>query len=148
MVHLEKYKKKLLFFLNLVVDSWGNFPSGVLNKNLHDLGSFSECFHIQRNGTPYETQYCIAKLPRILYGYYSYILVIEFHLIVFYMRVTKISIFVLFFSVVLGICLPAACTVNDANSTKVNPLAMRIPKKTCQVEETITDWNAIDFAVL
>ena len=55
-------RKIINFYLYSVVDSWGNFPSGVLNGNLFEPGSFSECFHIKRNGKPYETKYCIGKL--------------------------------------------------------------------------------------
>lgn len=50
----------------LVVDSWGNFPSALGNKNDCDPGSFTECFNIERNGMQYETQYCLGQLS----GYY------------------------------------------------------------------------------
>lgn len=46
----------------LVVDSWGNYPSGVRNGNVFDPGSFPECFHIKQNGIQYKTQYCIGQL--------------------------------------------------------------------------------------
>lgn len=48
-----------------VVDSWGNLPSGFLNGNSFEPGSFSECFQIERNGKQYKTQYCIGKLLMI-----------------------------------------------------------------------------------
>ena len=51
-----------ILLVNLVVDSYGKYPAGVLNGNYYGFGSFSECFHIERNGVPYETQYCIAKV--------------------------------------------------------------------------------------
>lgn len=50
----------ILYFL--AVDSWGNFPSGIFGGNFFDLGSFSQCFHIIRNESAYESQYCIGQL--------------------------------------------------------------------------------------
>lgn len=47
------------------MDSWGNFPSGLfhpMSGNYFDLGSFSQCFHITRDGNAYKTQYCIGQL--------------------------------------------------------------------------------------
>lgn len=46
--------------LCLVVDAWGKIPSGLLSGNFYELGSFSQCFDIQRNKTRFETQYCVA----------------------------------------------------------------------------------------
>lgn len=46
----------------LVADAWGKFPSGILGGNFFELGSFSQCFHIERIGDKFKTQYCIAQL--------------------------------------------------------------------------------------
>lgn len=45
-----------------VVDAWGNLPPAILIGNSFEPGSFSECFHIDRNGINYKTQYCIGTL--------------------------------------------------------------------------------------
>lgn len=45
-----------------VLDAWGNFPSGTMRGNFFDLGSFSQCFHIERNEKAVKTQYCIGQL--------------------------------------------------------------------------------------
>lgn len=56
------------FFLNfdfvaeIVVDSWGKVPSGILEGNVYSLGSFLECLNIERNGKMYKSQYCLAKI--------------------------------------------------------------------------------------
>lgn len=46
----------------LVIDAWGHMPSGILNGISIEYGSFSQCFHIVRNGTEYKTQYCTASV--------------------------------------------------------------------------------------
>lgn len=46
----------------LVVDAWGKFPSGIMNGNFFDLGSFPQCFHIKQNEMLYKTQYCIGQI--------------------------------------------------------------------------------------
>lgn len=48
--------------MNLVVDAWGKLPTGILEGNFQDLGSFSECFHIERNETTYKTKYCSVEV--------------------------------------------------------------------------------------
>lgn len=45
-----------------MVDSWGKIPSGVLEGNVHEQGSFSECMNLERNETKYASQYCLAKI--------------------------------------------------------------------------------------
>lgn len=47
-----------------MVDSWGELPNDLMKGNFFDLGTFSQCFHIKRNGIDnnYKTQYCIAQL--------------------------------------------------------------------------------------
>lgn len=56
------------FFLNfdfvaeIVVDSWGKVPSGILEGNVYSLGSFLECLNIERNGKMYKSQYCLAQI--------------------------------------------------------------------------------------
>lgn len=50
--------------LNAVLDAWGKIPSGVLEGNMVEFGSFSECFNIKRDGELYKSKYC---LPQILF---------------------------------------------------------------------------------
>lgn len=66
-----------------VVDAWGKMPSGffsgmyhleitnlhwiIYNKttflgNLYELGEFSQCLNIKRDGKRYETKYCVGQL--------------------------------------------------------------------------------------
>lgn len=59
----EKY-----IFCESVADAWGKLPSGILEGNLFDLGSFSECLHIDRNGELYQTKYCLAEMQLDLIG--------------------------------------------------------------------------------
>lgn len=49
-------------YLFSVLDAWGKLPSGILEGNLQSFGSFSECFHIDRNGTLYKSKYCLGQL--------------------------------------------------------------------------------------
>lgn len=49
-------------FVYPVVDSWGKLPSALLSGNFYDFGGFSECFHITRNNSGYQTQYCLGDL--------------------------------------------------------------------------------------
>lgn len=44
------------------MDAWGKIPSGILEGNYQDFGSFSECFHIERNNELYKSKYCMAKV--------------------------------------------------------------------------------------
>ena len=48
--------------MRLVVDSWANAMFGILSGNLPEFGSFSDCFHIERNGQRLQTQYCLGLL--------------------------------------------------------------------------------------
>lgn len=50
------------FYNHKVVDSWGKFPSGILSGNFYELGSFTECLNLKRNGERYESQYCLASV--------------------------------------------------------------------------------------
>lgn len=45
-----------------MIDSWGKIPSGILEGNIHALGSFSECLDLERNEQKYESQYCLAEI--------------------------------------------------------------------------------------
>lgn len=45
-----------------VIDAWGKLPSGLLDGNFYDFGTFSECFHIQRNMELYPTKYCTGQV--------------------------------------------------------------------------------------
>lgn len=51
-----------IFDVVIVVDSWGKIPSGILEGNIHALGSFSECLHLKRNEENYKSQYCLAQI--------------------------------------------------------------------------------------
>lgn len=53
---------KCVLFGIAVVDAWGKLPSGILDGNLYELGAFSECFHIIRNGETYKARYCMGQL--------------------------------------------------------------------------------------
>lgn len=54
-----------------------------------------------------------------------------------------------------GMCLPAICKI-DHFETAVNKLVrntvknaiVKIPKKTCQFEESATDWKPIDYVAV
>lgn len=54
-----------------------------------------------------------------------------------------------------GTCLPATCqidrfesAVNDLIRTNDNNTIVKIPKETCQFEESDTDWTPIDFVAM
>lgn len=51
-----------ILYLYTVVDAWGKLPSGILSGNSFEPGSFSQCFHIERDGIEYKTQYCVGTL--------------------------------------------------------------------------------------
>lgn len=56
---------------NIVVDSWGKFPSGILDGNVHEFGSFLECLNIEQGGKKYETQYCLAQITAKIDGLFQ-----------------------------------------------------------------------------
>lgn len=56
------FSECIRFHIFEVVDAWGKLPSGILSGNSFEPGSFSQCFHIERNGADYKTQYCIGTL--------------------------------------------------------------------------------------
>lgn len=127
-------KKIISIFMGVVIDSWPNFPSGVFDGNYFATGSFPECFHIERNGTAYKTQYCIARLfadtSKTKFTWYAQAPYLSF-----------------------GICLPATCRfplvaiVNDVLRKNGKKMKVIIPRKICQSEETNTKWRASDFIV-
>lgn len=132
----------------LVVDAWGKLPSGLLNQNFFDPGSFSECFHIVRNGRNYKTKYCIGQL--ILQSTEQR----QKHLIdkPFWPR---LDIYRTGPSISVGICLPSACSVEqlvaDINRVvhrKLRGMTLRIPKDYCQSEETPSDITILDFVAM
>lgn len=43
------------------MDSWGKLPSGIFSENFYEFGAFSQCFHLERNGRHYPTQYCMGN---------------------------------------------------------------------------------------
>lgn len=54
-----------------MVDSWGKFPSGILDGNVNELGSFLECLNIKQSGKKYETQYCLAQITTKIDGLFQ-----------------------------------------------------------------------------
>lgn len=44
-----------------VLDSWGVIPSERI-FNTFEMGSFTQCFQIERNGIEYRTKYCLPYL--------------------------------------------------------------------------------------
>lgn len=52
----------LIFSLKIVLDSWGKLPSGIFSGNSFEFGAFSQCFHLERDGLHYPTQYCLATI--------------------------------------------------------------------------------------
>lgn len=119
----------------LVVDSWGNFPSGILQGNRFELGSFPECFHIDRDGKLYNTQYCIGH--GFLYELQNNPLKSE----------KRVS----YTSITLGVCLPAKCAVkylesvvNKVIHNDLRNIVVKIPEYKCQREENVTGWKPID----
>lgn len=44
------------------MDSWGKIPSGILEGNLYELGSFTECLNIKWNNKPYDSKYCLGAI--------------------------------------------------------------------------------------
>lgn len=50
------------FVLHSVLDAWGKVPSAIFSGNLYDLGGFSQCSNIERQGKVYKTQYCIGQV--------------------------------------------------------------------------------------
>lgn len=119
-----------------VVDSWGNFPSGILQGNLYELGSFSECFHINRDGKPYNTQYCIGQ--GFLYKFNNALKLKK--------RMSYVG---------LGLCLPGKCNVmhlesvvNKVVHNDLRNMFIKIPKYECQREEYMTGWTPIDYVTM
>lgn len=55
--------------MKLVIDSWGKLPSGILEGNFHEYGSFTECLNLMRNGQTYKSQYCMATITAKLEGW-------------------------------------------------------------------------------
>lgn len=60
-LHKTNFRKYFLFSES-VLDSWGKMPSGVLSGNRYDFGDFRRCFHLDRNGGTYPTQYCLGRI--------------------------------------------------------------------------------------
>lgn len=66
----DSYERRLIC-VELVLDSWGKLPSGILNGNGFEFGSFSQCFDIDKNGEQYKTKYCLAQTTFHLDGFLS-----------------------------------------------------------------------------
>lgn len=59
---MKRISRNYFLFSESVLDSWGRIPSGILSGNLYDFGDFRRCFHLDRNGETYPTQYCVGKI--------------------------------------------------------------------------------------
>ena len=135
-------------FVCSVVDAWGKFPAGIFNQNFFDPGSFSECFHIIRNGRNYKTQYCIGQL------------ILESTEQWQKQQINKPfwprhDIYHTGPSISMGICLPSACLVEQLESDinrvihqKSRDMIVRIPKDYCQSEETPSEFTILDFVAM
>lgn len=51
-----------IFDFLLVFDAGGKTPSGIMNGNFMEFGSYAQCFNVKRNERVYETQYCLGHL--------------------------------------------------------------------------------------
>lgn len=130
------------------VDAWGKIPSGILNQNFFDSGSFSECFHIVRNGRNYKTRYCIAQLTiQSTAERQKHSNNIPFWSIFDVSRTGP--------SISVGICLPAACSVeqlgNDINRVvhrQLPGMIIQIRKDYCQSEEFPSKLEILDFVAM
>lgn len=147
---IQAFNASLIFS---VVDGWGKFPSGIYNYNFFDPGSFSECFHIERNGVNYKTQYCIGQLiletpeQRNAKKVQKIVDELPFR--------QRLGFYNIGPSISLGICLPSACAVDDLESSlnrivhrKLKDMTVRIDKDYCQIEETPSKFTTIDFIAL
>lgn len=131
-----------------VLDAWGKFPPGILHYNFFDPGSFSECFHIQRNGRNYKTKYCIGQL--LLESTAQR----QKHLVgkPFWPR---LDLYRTGSSISMGMCLPAACSVEKLGSDidrvvhrRLRGMTVRIPQDYCQSEETPSEYTTLDFVAM
>lgn len=145
------------------MDSWGKFPSGIQRSNVYELGSFSQCFHIERNGIGYQTQYCLAQFEykskerkqenSSRYCYYIYdknVISVVNHIIKYFFNSTRPNT-----TITIGICLPKVCStdnlesvVNEKLHVKANDITVRIPRELCQYQENAANFNAIDFVIM
>lgn len=113
---------------NLVVDAWGKFPSGILEGNLFELGSFPECFHIEKNDELYHTKYCLAQL-----------------------KLESDPQNELFNSLRFGICTPAICSMDflqslvNINKSIGRSTSLNFDENTCQLEENASEFKALDW---
>lgn len=151
-----------------VADSWGRLPSGLMSGNFFDLGAFSQCFHIERNGMNYKTQYCIAQLvfpsdgmlnkstclPLFVSTWSHKIqFVVWISYIFFFRKLNRLEVQKP--SISLGICLPAVCLtdhlesiINDAINKKSSSFHMEIRNYACQFEEFASQLRTIDVVAL
>lgn len=119
----------MCLFSHLVVDAWGKFPSGILEGNLFELGSFQECFHIERDDEPYDTKYCLAELK---------------------LKSTPQSRLSLRF----GMCTPAICSMHFLqsminNNKSIDRLtSLKFDENTCQLEENVSELKVLDWITM
>lgn len=136
-----------------VADAWGKLPSGIFNYNFFDPGSFRECFHIERNGVNYKTQYCIGQLiletaeQRNAKRVPNYVDDLPFR--------QRLDVYRTGPSISLGICLPSVCAVDQLESSvnrivhqRLRNMTVRIVKDYCQTEETPSEFKTVDFIAL
>lgn len=131
----------------VVLDAWGKFPSGILQRNFFDPGLFSECLHIVRNGRNYKTKYCFAQLLLE-----STVRQQNFVNKPFWPR---LDMYRTGSSISTGICLPSACSVEQLEydvgrvvHRKLPGMTVRIPKDYCQTEETPSEFGILDFIAM
>lgn len=139
---------KLKFVWCSVLDAWGKFPPGILNRNFFDPGSFSECFRVVRNGRRYKTRYCFGQL--LLQSTAQR----QTHLTnkPFWPR---LDMYRTGSSISVGMCLPSACSIERLASDvervvhrKLPGMTVRIPKDYCQTEETPSEFTTLDFVAM
>lgn len=150
---IESFNSTLTIRVFSVADAWGKFPSGLLNSNFFESGSFSECLHIERNGANYETQYCIGQLiyetpeQRKAKQMQKNVNNLKFR--------QRLGLYNTGPSISLGICLPSACAIDQLESSlnriihrEMRNMTVRILKDYCQTEEFPSEFNTKDYVAL
>ncbi|XP_031639007.1 nose resistant to fluoxetine protein 6-like [Contarinia nasturtii] len=164
MIEIQRGLRKEMW-ARKIVDSWGKIPSGLLNGNFYELGEFSQCLNIDRNGKRYETQYCLGQLtfeanlgimPKSIgfglnhnHGFWQMgkHTNIDQRLLV-PIAEKKISI-------TFGMCLPDSCSLhltekilNDVILKKGYKVKVSFPDNMCQVKESPSELKKIDIAAI
>lgn len=162
-INLVEFFNAVRFFLLTVADAWGRPPSGLLGGNSFDLGAFSQCLSIKRDGRDYQTQYCIGQLK---FPSKRAIPSLDFRQYVatdcdWTDEQNTLNLWYIFHrlevgpSVSLGICLPAACSIKHLESV-INQVfriesdgsMFEIPSNTCQLEENPFNLMTLDWITM